>query len=126
MEKQILLSDGSLGLIFFLFLTNYCIDRIRQTIVVLPQLVIFIIPDFQVIFKHVKVCVVLWKMFSTVEGYHQHQYCVEYCQYCGGYHQSCGGVPSVLWGDTISTVERYHQYCGEIPSDLWRDTIRVV
>ncbi len=82
---QILLSDGSLGLIFFLFLTNYCIDRIRQTIVVLSQLVIFIIPDFQVIFKHVKVCVVLWKMFSTVE-----------------YYQYCGGIPSILWRDTNS------------------------
>ncbi len=43
---------------------------------------------------------VLWMMFSTVEGYHQH----------------CGGILSVLWmmfstmGNTISTVEGYYQY----------------
>ena len=41
---------------------------------------------------------VLWRVFSTVEGYLQY----------------CGGIPSVLWRDTFSTVEGYLQYCGGI------------
>ena len=57
---------------------------------------------------------VLWRLFSTVEA----------IQYCGGtasVHsistvgdsisiaeaiQYCGGIASILWGDSISTVEK--------------------
>ncbi len=55
---------------------------------------------------------VLWRMFSTVEGY---------SQYCGG----C----SLLWRNTtvlskvLSTMEGNHHYCGEIPSVQWRDAV---
>ena len=51
---------------------------------------------------------VLWRLFSTVGdnvstvGYNIST--VEGIQYCGGYLQYCGGIPSVLWGDTFSTV----------------------
>ena len=38
---------------------------------------------------------VLWRVFSTVEGYLQY----------------CGGIPSVLWGITAVHVG-YLQYCG--------------
>ncbi len=55
---------------------------------------------------------VMWRMFSTMEG--NHQYCREIpsvllrnaIQYCGG----C----SVLWRGTVSTVEDVH-CCGGIP-----------
>ncbi len=40
------------------------------------------------------VCVVLWRVYSTVRGYYR---------YCGGYHP-------VLWS-MLSTVEGYHKYC---------------
>ncbi len=61
------------------------------------------------------------RIFSSVQGYHQH---------CGG----CSflwGILSVLWRDTISTVEdvhysgAYYQYCGGF-SVLCRDTISIV
>ena len=38
---------------------------------------------------------VLWRVFSTVEGY---------LQYCGGYLQYCGGITAVHVGDIFSTV----------------------
>ena len=55
-------------------------------------------------------------IFSTVEGYHQ--YCGGIFSTVEGYHQYCKGY-SVLWRDTISTVDEI-QYCEEIPS---QDTI---
>ena len=45
---------------------------------------------------------VLWRVFSTVEGYLQH---------CGGITAVHVGDSSVLWGDTFSTVEVV-QYSG--------------
>ncbi len=66
------------------------------------------------------VSVVMWRIFSTVEGYHQY-----YREF------------SVLWSDAISTVRdtisivediqycgEYHQHCEGIPSAVWRDTIQ--
>ena len=44
---------------------------------------------------------VLWRVFSTVEGY---------LQYCGGNSSTCGGYFSTV-GDNISTVEGI-QYSG--------------
>ena len=43
-------------------------------------------------------------------------------QHCGGY-SILWGIVSVLWMDSISTVEGEHQYYGGIASVLRRDSI---
>ena len=64
---------------------------------------------------HVGITSVLWRVFSTVEGY---------LQYCGGITAVHVGVPSVLWG--------LLQYCGGcsvqwgIISVQWGDSFSTV
>ena len=53
--------------------------------------------------------VVLWRIFSTVEGY---------LQYYGGITSVHAGDNISTVGDNISTVVDI-QYCGGIPSVLW-------
>ncbi len=50
-------------------------------------------------FTFINVFAVLWRMFSTVEGY---KCCGDTISIVGGYHQYCGGIPSVQGRDTIS------------------------
>ena len=40
--------------------------------------------------------------------------------------QYCGGIPSVLWGDSFSTVGGSFSTCGGIASVLWGDNISTV
>ncbi len=74
---------------------------------------------------------VMWGMFGTVWGY-QHQYCgrIPLSVLLGGiigtleYVQYCERIPSVLWR-IFSNLEWYHLSCGGC-SVLWKDTISTV